>query len=78
LIHIHTLNLCIVLFHFCWQYDIRGADSSFFVDDSRTANKLAGVDRTIMTFKGFKVRYDLVMGVGGGGGGTGGYASAMR
>jgi len=45
------------------------------VDDSRTADRLAAVDRKITTFKGFKVCYDLVMGVcvcvwrGGGGGG---------
>jgi len=33
------------------------------VDDSRTADKLADVDRKIKTFKGFRVCYDLVMGV---------------
>jgi hypothetical protein len=42
------------------QYEVRGTDSSFFVDDSWTADKLAGVDRKIMTFKGFRVCYDLV------------------
>ena len=63
MIHVHTLTLYIILFHVRLQYDVRGADSSFFVDDSRTADKLAGVDRKITTFKGFKVCYDLVMGV---------------
>ena len=63
LIHIHTLSLCIILFHFSLQYDVRGADSSFFVDDSRIADKLASVDKKIMTFKGFRVCYDLVVGV---------------
>ncbi|GFG38323.1 hypothetical protein Cfor_01734 [Coptotermes formosanus] len=37
------------------NYEVRGADSSFFVDDSRTADKLASVDRKIMTFKGFRL-----------------------
>jgi hypothetical protein len=45
------------------QYEVRGTDSSFFVDDSWTADKLASVDRKIATYKGFRVCYGLIMGV---------------
>ncbi|PNF34519.1 hypothetical protein B7P43_G10726 [Cryptotermes secundus] len=37
------------------NYEIRGIDSSFFVDDSEAAEKLDNADRKIITVKGFKL-----------------------
>lgn len=37
------------------NYEVRGVDSSFFVDDSVAAEKLANADRKITTIKGFKL-----------------------
>jgi hypothetical protein len=54
--------LCIILLHFYLQYEVRGVDSSFFVDDREAAEKLANADRKITTITGFKVccRYRCV------------------
>jgi hypothetical protein len=52
----------VILLYFSLQYEIRGSDSSFFVDDSEAAEKLANADRKNTTIKGYKVccRYRCV------------------
>jgi hypothetical protein len=46
-----------VLFYFSLQYEVCGNRSSFFVDDSEAAEKLANTDRKITTIKGYGVCY---------------------
>jgi hypothetical protein len=55
LIWVPVLFLCEILFLLPLQYEVRGVDSSFFVDDSEAAEKLANADRKITTIQGFKV-----------------------
>jgi len=45
------------------QYEVRGTDSSFFVDDSQAAEKLASINKKITTIKGYKVCYIVFMDV---------------
>ncbi|XP_021921286.1 nuclear RNA export factor 1-like [Zootermopsis nevadensis] len=37
------------------RYEVRGSDSSFFVDDYNAAEKLTSISKKITTFKGFKL-----------------------
>jgi hypothetical protein len=55
LIWVHTLFLCEILFYFSLQYEVCGNHSSFSVDDSEAAEKLAITDRKITTIKGYEV-----------------------
>jgi hypothetical protein len=55
LISVPVLFICATLFLLPLQYEVRGIDSSFFIDDSEAAEKLANADRTITTIQGFKV-----------------------
>jgi hypothetical protein len=48
---------------FFLQYEVRGIDSSFFIDDSQVAEKLAGISKKITTVKGYKVCYVVFMDV---------------
>jgi hypothetical protein len=57
LIHVHTLFffLCVSLISLLLQYEVRGKDSSFYVDDSQAAEKLALVNKKVTTIEGYKV-----------------------
>ncbi|XP_069679720.1 nuclear RNA export factor 1 [Periplaneta americana] len=44
-------------------YEVRGSESSFYVDDSYAAEKLASIDRRITTTKGFKLLVKVKPGI---------------
>jgi hypothetical protein len=39
------------------QYEVRGRDSSFFIDDSQAAEKLAVANKKVTTIEEYKVCY---------------------
>jgi hypothetical protein len=45
------------------QYEVQGRDSSFFVDDSQAAEKLAVGNKKVTTVKGYKVCYVVFLDV---------------